>query len=67
MNNLSVRSLQGLLLLFPDKSDDFANKSEEFYNLRVKKILTTINEMPLSTFCSWLTGQRYLPRAKKYF
>ena len=29
-NNLSVRSLQGLLLLFLDKRDDFANKNEEF-------------------------------------
>ena len=32
VNNLSVRSLQGLLLLFLDKCDDFANKNEEFYN-----------------------------------
>ena len=30
VNNLSVRSLQGLLLLFLDKRDDFANKNEEF-------------------------------------
>ena len=32
VNNLSVRSLQGLLLLFPDKRDDFADKNKEFYN-----------------------------------
>ena len=32
VNNLSVRSLQGLLLLFLDKQDDFANKNEDFYN-----------------------------------
>ena len=32
VDNLSVRSLQGLLLLFLDKCDDFANKNEEFYN-----------------------------------
>ena len=32
VNNLSVRSLQGLLLLFLDKCDDFANKNKEFYN-----------------------------------
>ena len=31
-NNLSVHSLQGLLLLSIDKRDDFANKNEEFYN-----------------------------------
>ena len=43
VNNLSVRSLQGLLLLFLDKHDDFANKNEEFYNPSIKEILTTIN------------------------
>ena len=37
MNNLSVSSLQGLLLLFLDKHDDFANKNEEFYNASIKK------------------------------
>ena len=41
VNNLSLRSLQGLLLLFLDKPDDFANKNEEFYNPSIKKILTT--------------------------
>ena len=41
VNNLSVRSFQGLLLLFVDKRDDFANKNEEFYNPSIKKILTT--------------------------
>ena len=30
VNDLSVRSLQGLLLLFLDKRDDFTNKNEEF-------------------------------------
>ena len=42
VNNLSVRSLQGLLLLFLDKRDDFTNKNEEFYNPSIKKILVTI-------------------------
>ena len=37
MNNPSVRSLQGLLLLFLDKHDDFAKKNEEFYNPSIKK------------------------------
>ena len=37
VNNLSVRSLQGLQLLFLDKRDDFANKNEEFYNPSIKK------------------------------
>ena len=46
VNDLSVRSLQGLLLLFLDKRDDFANKNEEFYNPSVKEILVAINGMP---------------------
>ena len=37
VNNLSVRSFQGLLLLFLDKRDDFANKNKEFYNPSIKK------------------------------
>ena len=47
VNNLSVRSFQGLLLLFLDKQDDFANKNGEFYNPSIKKIITTINGMQL--------------------
>ena len=47
VNNLSVRSLQGLLLLFVDKRDDFADKNEEFYNPSIKKISITINGDPL--------------------
>ena len=46
INNLSVQSLQGLLLLFLDKHDDFAYKNEEFYNPSIKKILMSINGMP---------------------
>ena len=46
VNNLSVWSLQGLLLLFLDKLDDFANRNEEFYNPSIKKILMTINGLP---------------------
>ena len=48
VNNLSVHSMQGLLLLFLDKQDNFANKNEVFYNSSNKKILVT--------FCSWVTG-----------
>ena len=57
MNNLSVRSLQGLLLLFLDKRDDFANKNEEFYNPSIKKILVTINGMPHQHFAAQLQGR----------
>ena len=38
VNNLSVRSLWGLLLPFIDKREDFANKNEGFYNPSIKKI-----------------------------
>ena len=37
VNNLSVRSLQGLLLLFLDKRDDFSNKNEELKNQASRK------------------------------
>ena len=43
VNNISVRSLQDILLLFIEKDDDFANKKEDFYNPSIKKILVTIN------------------------
>ena len=55
VNNLSVRSLQGLLLLFLEKRDDFANKNEEFYNPSIKKILVTINGMPNQLY-GWITS-----------
>ena len=50
VNNLSARSLQGLLLLLLDKRDDFANKSEEFYNPSIKKILMAINGLSHQLF-----------------
>ena len=67
MNNLSVRSLQGLLLLFLDKRTDFANKNEEFYNLSIKKILVTINGMPHQLFTAGLQARDIYPELKKYF
>ena len=65
MNNLSVRSLQGLLLLFLDKRGDFANKNEEFYNPSIKKILTTINGMPYQLFAAGLQARDIYPELKK--
>ena len=56
VNNLSVYSFQGLLLLFLEKRNDFANKNEEFYNPSIKKVLITINGMPHQIFCGWYTG-----------
>ena len=67
VNNLSVRSLRGLLLLFLDKRDDFANKNEEFYNPSIKKILVTINGMPHQLFAAGLQARDIYPELKKYF
>ena len=57
VNNISVRSLQGLLLLFLDKRDDFVKKNEDFYNPSIKKILTTINGMPHQLFATGLQAR----------
>ena len=67
MNNVSVRSLQGLLLLFLDKRDEFANKNEEYYNPSIKKILITINGMPHQLFESGLQTRDIYSELKKYF
>ena len=67
MNNLSVRSLQGLLLLFLHKRDDFANKNEEFYNPSIKKILVIINGMSHQLFAAGLQTREIYPELKKYF
>ena len=67
MNNLSVRSLQGLLLLFLDKRDDFANKNEEFYNPIIKKILVTINGMPHQFFAGGFQARDIYSELKKCF
>ena len=67
VNILSARSLQGLLLLFLDKLDDFANKNEEFYNPSIKKILTAINGMPHQLFAASLQARDIYPELKKYF
>ena len=67
VNNLSVRSLQGLLLLFLDKRGDFPNKNEEFYNPSIKKILVTINGMLHQLFKVGLQAREIYPELKKYF
>ena len=64
VNNLSVYSLQGLLLLFLDKCDYFANENEEFYKPSIKKILTTINGMPQQLFASGLQARDIYPGLK---
>ena len=67
VNNFSVRSLQGLLLLFLDKRKDFLNKNEEFYNPSIDKILLTINGMPHKLFATGLQARDIYPELKKYF
>ena len=67
VNNLSVRSLQGLLLLFVDKRDDFANKNEEFYNPSIKKILITINGDTHQLFAGKLQARDIYSKLKNYF
>ena len=67
MNNPSVRSLQGLLLLFLDKRDDFANKNEEFYNPSIRKILVTIKGMPHQLFAAGFQAREIYPGLSKYF
>ena len=67
MNNLSVRSLQGLLLLFIVKPDEFAKENKEFYNPKIKKILTTINGIPHQLFVASLQVRDIYPELKKYF
>ena len=67
VSNLSVRSLQGLLLLFLDKFDDFANKNEEFYNPSIKNVLAAVNGMPRQLFATGLQARDIYPELRKYF
>ena len=67
VNNLPCWSLQGLLLLFLDKRDDFANKDEELYNPSIKKFLVTINGMPHQLYKGHLGDRDIYPELKKYF
>ena len=67
VNNLSVRLLRGLLLLFLDKHDDFANKNKEFYNPSIKNVLITINGMPHQLLAAGLKARDIYPEFKKYF
>ena len=66
VNNLSVWSLQGPLLLFLDKRNDFANKNEEFYNPSIKKMLVIINGMPHQLFAAGLQARESYPELSKY-
>ena len=67
MTSISVRSLQGLLLLFLNKRDDFANKNEDFYNPNINKILVAIDGMPHQLFVAGLQARDIYPELGKYF
>ena len=67
INNLNVRSLQTLLLLFVDKQNDFANENEKFYNPSIKKILTTINGIPHQLYPGGVLSRDISPEVKMYF
>ena len=41
VDNQSIGSLQGLLLLLLDENDDLANRNKELYNPNIKKVLTS--------------------------
>ena len=66
INNLSVRSLQRLLLLFVDKQSDFANENEKFYNPSIKKILRTINGIPHQLYPGGVLSRDIFPEGKRY-
>ena len=67
VNNLTVRSLQGLLILFLDKRDGFANKDEEFYSPSNKKIFVTISSMAHQLFAAGFQARDIYPELKKCF
>ena len=67
MSNLSIYSLQVLLLLFFDKRDDFGNKNEEFNNPSIMEISVTINGRPYQLFAGGLQARDIYPGLKKYF
>ena len=67
VNNLPCWSLQSLLLLFLGKSDDFANKDEEFYSPSIKTFLVLINSMPHQLYKGHLGDRDIYPELKNIF
>ena len=59
--------MQGLLLLFLETHDDFANKNEELYNSSIKKILVSINGMLYQLYAGGLKAKDIYPELEKYF
>ena len=67
INNLSVRSLQVLLVLFLENRDDFANKNEEFYNPSINKISVMTNGISLQFYKAGLQATDIYPELRKKF
>ena len=65
VNNLSLHSLQSLLLLFRDKRDDFANENEKIYNPTIKKVLTSISDVLYKFFGGGEQDRDIYPEPKK--
>ena len=59
--------MQDLLLVFLDKRDDFATKSEEFYNSITKKVLTTTNDTFHQLFTADVQVKNTYPELKSTF
>ena len=58
---MSVRSFQGLILVFLKKRDPSTNKNEVFYKSDIKKVLSTINGIAYQIFsASMKVGNIYL-------
>ena len=67
INKLSLKSLQGLLLLFVDKQNDFANENEKFYNPLIKKILIVINGILHQLYPGRVLSRDILSEPEKVF
>ena len=67
VNNLSVRSLQGLFLIFLDKGVDFTNKNEEFLSPAIKKFFIKINGLPYQLFAVGIQQRDIYTEVRKYF
>ena len=57
IKSLSVSSLQGLMLLFLDKRDEFAIKNEKFCNSIIKEVLTTTSSMAYQIFATYVQAK----------
>ena len=64
---LQAKSLQGLLMLFIEDRDNFDNKIEMFYNLKIKKVNVTIDGDPHQLFKGAILPCNMFPEICKKF